>query len=79
MPDTAQPTSQEKFNSLISSIQSNLNSLQSGVQLSSARDALEDLDTQINSLPARVKELRTRGYVFGKGMENTTADLRRRW
>ena len=79
MPDTAQPTSQEKFNSLMNSIQSNLTSLQSGVQLSSAQDALEDLDTRINGLPGRVKELRTRGYVFGKGMENTTADLRRRW
>lgn len=79
MPDTAQPTPQEKFNSLIGSIQFDLNNLQSSTQLSGARDALEDLDTQVNGLPNRVKELRGRGYVFGKGMENRTAELRRQW
>jgi hypothetical protein len=79
MPEPAQPSPQEKLASLLSSIQFDLNNLQSSVQLSSARDALEDMDARINGLPARIKDLRVRGYVFGKTFENKTADLRRRW
>jgi hypothetical protein len=73
------PTPQEKLTSLLNSMRFSLNNLQSEVLLASLRDGLEDLDTQINGLPGRIKDLRTRGYVFGKDQDAKAQELRRRW
>lgn len=76
---TNTPTPQEKMNTLLNSIEYSLSSLQSDVQFSNLRDGLEDLDTQINGLPGRIKDLRTRGYVYGKGLDAKARELMRRW
>src|SRR5215208_3237854 len=80
MPDSnASPTPQEKLNTLLNSIEYSLSSLQSDVQFASLRDGLEDLDTQIHGLPGCIKELRSHGYVYGKGLDANAQDLKRRW
>ena len=53
----------------ISALQSQVSSLQGGVRLSSARDAVEDLQTTVNGMAQRVASLRSRGYVFEKDLE----------
>ncbi len=63
----------------VRSLQSELDSLQSKVRLASARDTLEDLESAASGLAQRVKELRARGYVFEKGLEDQATDLANRW
>jgi predicted nucleic acid-binding Zn-ribbon protein len=63
----------------ISSVQSVVSSLHSDVRLSSVRDSVEDLHTTVNGLATKVKDLRTRGYAFGKGLEDKAASLAQQW
>jgi hypothetical protein len=63
----------------IDAVQSSINSLHSKVRLSDARDSVEGLQTLIASLPAKVKDLRARGYPFEKGLESTAADFATQW
>lgn len=73
------PTPQEKLNALLRSMEPRISRLHAEVQLAGQRDALEDLESQIQGLPGRIKDLRTRGYVFGKGLDAKAQELRRRW
>ena len=74
-----EPTPQEEMNSRIDSLSSKLRRLQSETQLSGVRDTAEDLDTQIAGLKTTVKDLRAKGYVFGKGFEDRAAGLEAQW
>lgn len=63
----------------IDAIQSSINSLHAKVRLSDARDSVEDLQTRIANLPAKVKDLRARGYPFEKGLESKASDFAAQW
>ena len=69
----------ERFASEVASLKSSIGSLQSRVRLAAQRDELEDMDTTIGGLAQSLRDLRTRGYVFEKELEERAADLRRRW
>jgi prefoldin subunit 5 len=79
MTSNTTPTPAEQLASDIQSLQRDVNSLQSEVKLSSLRDAVEDLDTAMTGLKQRVKDLRSRGYAYEKGLEDKVADMMRRW
>jgi hypothetical protein len=64
-PNPAQQISEE-----ISTLQTRINALQGNVQLTKSREAVEDLQTNINGMAQRIFSLRTRGYVFEKDMES---------
>ena len=63
----------------ISSAQSDVNSLQDDVQLTSLRSDVEDVDNSADGLPQRIADLRSRGYVFDKDLEGRVQDLKARW
>lgn len=75
--DTTNPV--EKLKSEISALQTRVNWLQDKANLSNTRDTLEDTHTQVRSLGEKIKELRTRGYVFGKDLETQAADYEKQW
>lgn len=79
MSQPATPNPQEVFNKNVEKVRSDLNSIQSDVRLTSIRDELEDIDQLMISLPNRLKDVRTQGYVFEKGMESSIAALRPQW
>lgn len=72
-------TPAEKLNSEIKSLQGKVGDLQEQVRLSSARDKVEDLQTSVSNLDQTIKDLRTRGYVFGKDLESQASDLDGQW
>ncbi|MFZ5820425.1 MAG: hypothetical protein ACOYYJ_11055, partial [Chloroflexota bacterium] len=59
----------EQLKSEYAALQSQVKGLQDKARLSSARDALEDMQTTVRGLDQKIKDLRTRGYVFGKDIE----------
>lgn len=75
----ATPSPAQKLASDISALQTQIASLQSSVRLKDARDAVEDLQTRINSAAQRIASLRQKGYVFEMKLEDQAADLTRQW
>ncbi|MBN1580284.1 MAG: hypothetical protein JXA89_06245 [Anaerolineae bacterium] len=63
----------------ISKLEDKAGNLQEAGLLASVRDSLEDIDTTLSHLPARLHELRTRGYVFKSYLENQIASLQADW
>ena len=63
----------------ISNLKSKLQDLQKQARLSSVRDTVEDLQTNINGLPGRIAGLRSRGYVFESHLETNAAGLGAQW
>ncbi|MEZ0395649.1 MAG: hypothetical protein ABWK53_04355 [Anaerolineales bacterium] len=76
---TPPPNPMQQLASEISALQSKISQLQAGVRLTSARDAVEDLQTKVSSMAQRIAGLRQRGYVFEKGLEDQAADFVRQW
>jgi uncharacterized coiled-coil protein SlyX/ribosomal protein S27AE len=66
----ATPSPAQQIADEIRSLQSKVGDLQGSVQLTKARDAVEDLQATVNGLAQRIATLRTRGYVFEKDIEN---------
>jgi hypothetical protein len=66
----ATPNPTQQILEEISSLQSRVNTLQGSVQLSKSREAVEELQTNVNGMAQRILGLRGRGYVFEKDMES---------
>lgn len=79
MAQTTTPDPLTKLKTDIKSAQGKLNTLQSGVRLTSIRDDMEDFDTKTTLLPTRIADVRTQGYVFGIDMEKRAKLLRSQW
>lgn len=73
------PNPQEKLKADIRKAQDDLNKLYTGVRLTTIRDQVEDMQTSISALPQRVKDLRGKGYVFDKELENRASNLQAQW
>lgn len=56
-----------------------INALHAKARLADLRDAVEDLQMDIANLPNRIRDLRSRGYPFGKDWESRAADLAQQW
>ena len=63
----------------INALQSKLGTLQNGVRLNSARDAVEDLQTKVTGMGQRIAALRQRGYFFEKELEEQAAVFAQQW
>ena len=63
----------------IRSLQSRVGDLQGHVRLTNTRDAVEDVQTSLNGLAQRIAGLRTRGYAFGKDLDNQAQALVNSW
>jgi hypothetical protein len=63
----------------ISALQTQVGWLQEGVRLSTLKDAVEDIQTTVESLDQRLAGLRGRGYVFEKGLEAQATDYAQQW
>ncbi|MBN1933024.1 MAG: hypothetical protein JW934_00080 [Anaerolineae bacterium] len=72
-------TQDQNADSTISRLESRAETLQKSGLLSSIRDSLEDLDTQINQMPSQLTELRTKGYVFKRYLEEKAQALKTDW
>ncbi len=75
----ATPSPVQQMADEIGNLQSKVGDMQGRVHLASARDAVEDLQTTINSVSQRISSLRTRGYVFEKDLENQGLSLHNSW
>ena len=73
-PNPVQEISEE-----ISALQTRVNTLQASVQLTKSREAVEQLQTNINGMAQRILSLRTRGYVFEKDMESQAQSFVSSW
>lgn len=69
----------EELASQISSLQSQVSTLEEKTRLTNSRDAVEDLQTTINSLPSQMSGFRSRGYAFGKDFETRAANFITQW
>lgn len=79
MANAPQPNPMEELARDISSVQSDLNSLQSKVRLSNVVDSIEDLDSKLAGLPQVIEGLRKRGYAFEKILDTQAQTLSQRW
>jgi hypothetical protein len=73
-PNPAQQISEE-----INQLKYRISSLQESVQLTKARDAVEDVQSNVKAMPQRILGLRTRGYVFEKDLEAQAGALVESW
>jgi len=73
------PSPIEEVNSAISSIQSRIGSMQDSVRLKNTLNAIEDLQTNLSSMPQQIAKLRTNGYVFEKSLEAQAAEFPKQW
>jgi hypothetical protein len=55
------------------------NNLQGKIMLTQINDDLEDIEGAINSLPANLENIRTRGYVFKNYLEKKVETLATQW
>jgi hypothetical protein len=69
----------QQLASEIDALRGRIAALQESVRLSRARDAVEDLQIRAGGLAQRVSGLRSRGYVFEKGLEEQAAALAAQW
>jgi hypothetical protein len=76
---TTEPTPLERMGSEITDLQHDIMGLQGHIRLSNQRDRVEDLGTKLNSLPQQIADLRTRGYVFDKALEDRVKTMGDRW
>jgi hypothetical protein len=73
------PIPAQQVNEDIQRLKSKIGDLQESVRLTKTRDSVEDLLVTINNLPQRVTNMRTRGYVFEKDMENQAQAFVESW
>ena len=63
----------------ISALQTKIGWLQESVRLTKTRDAVEDLQTNVNGMAQRIAGLRTRGYFFEKDLEGQAKSFVESW
>ncbi|NMC80579.1 MAG: hypothetical protein GYA59_14555 [Chloroflexi bacterium] len=73
------PTPAEQFAKDLASLQSKVSQLHSQVTFASLRDNLEDLETRVNGLQQRIKDLRARNYAFDRNLAARASELYRQW
>ncbi|MEI6292008.1 MAG: hypothetical protein WCP19_16425 [Chloroflexota bacterium] len=73
------PSPIEQISNDISALQTRIGWMQDNIRLKSTVDAIEDLQTMVNGMKQFVSQLRSRGYVFEKELENQAADLPLQW
>ena len=69
----------QQIASEISSLQTKISWLQDSVRLSKARDAVEDVQTNIHGMAQRIAALRSKGYVFEKDLETQAQSFVGAW
>jgi hypothetical protein len=79
MVQSSVPDPLVKLRTDIQTAQNKMNTLQIGVRLTDIRDQLDDFETKTSMLPSRIAAVRTKGYVFGKNIENRAATMRSDW
>lgn len=75
----ATPNPADELKRATADLQRKMSDLQQRARLTSARDAIEDLQVTLGGLPQRLAGLRTRGYVFEKDLEEQIAALQKQW
>ena len=73
------PNPAQQMSDDIRALQDRVNTLQSSVQLTSAREAVEAVQTNVQGMTQRIASLRTRGYVFEKDLEGQAQSLIQSW
>lgn len=63
----------------IAALEDEYSDLQEAANLANAKDALEDVAAVVNGLPAKLKEVRNRGYIFKGYLENKIGVLETQW
>ena len=79
MAQQTSPDPIQEFQQKINELQMEISSLVSKTDLSTIRDDVEDLNTNINMMSEKIKDIRTRGYVFGKDLEPRSSALLAQW
>ncbi len=80
MGQTSTPISPiEQLKKELAATQRDANDLQSKVNLSAIHDKLEDLQTTVNGLEKRIRDLRQKNYIFDPTLEINAQNLVRRW
>lgn len=72
-------TPAQEVESRLFSLKTKVGWLQDAARLSRARDAIEDLATNVNGMAQRIANLREKGYVFEKTLEAQAADFATQW
>ncbi|MGD0708229.1 MAG: hypothetical protein ABSA51_07230 [Anaerolineaceae bacterium] len=73
------PNPQQQLQEEINQLQSAVSSLRPKVSMTDIVNAVSNLDNQVSGLPARLTDLRSRGYAFEKTLETAASDLAGRW
>jgi len=76
---TAAAALNEETRAKLDELQDQLGDLQESLLLTRAHNDMEDIETALSLLPAEIKELRTRGYVFRSFLENKINVLAKQW
>jgi hypothetical protein len=72
-------TEQQTADSRIRGLERRASDIQKAGLLTEARDAVEDIDATLSTLPTRLQEARTRGYVFRSYLEVQIDALGTQW
>ena len=75
----ATPNPAQQISEDIRELQNRINTLQSTVQLTRARDEAERVQTNVQGMAQRIASLRARGYVFEKDLESQAQALVQSW
>ena len=75
----ATPNPVQEISEEIRLLQTRVNDLQGSVQLTRTREAVEQIQTNVNGMVQRIANLRTRGYVFEKDLEGQAQALASSW
>jgi len=74
-----QRTPKEIYQEELRSVESNFKDLQSKALLSSARDRIEDIHSRANNMNQVARDIREKGYLYEKNLEDRCTDLRKQW
>ena len=76
---TAAVALNEETRAKLDELQDQLGDLQESLLLTRMHNEMGDIETALSLLPAEIKELRTRGYVFRSFLENKVNVLAKQW